>query len=97
MTKGGAEFPVGIGFGYPRSQSETWGTLSIRPSMIADDAHTTELSALANPLEHHRFRMVDSKVHFLSRNATKHCKSDLLDVKAKEVVHGAFAFPDRIG
>jgi hypothetical protein len=80
----------------PGLKSETWGTLSIRPSMIADDAHTTELSALANPVQHHRFRMVDSRVHFLSRNATKHFKLDLLVIKAKEVVHGAFAFADRI-
>jgi hypothetical protein len=41
--------------------------------------------------------MMKSKVHFLTRNATNYVESDLLVVKAIEVIHGAFAFADRIG
>ena len=63
-------FPVGIGLRDPRSQKRDLG----HPSMFPDAAHATELSALGKPVEHRRFRMVDSKVHFLSRHATNYRK-----------------------
>jgi hypothetical protein len=51
MTKGGVEFPVGIGCGDPKSQKLDLG----HPSTITDDAHVTEFSALGNPVGHRRF------------------------------------------
>ena len=72
-------FPVGIGLRDPRSQKRDLG----HPSMFADAAHATELSALGRPVEHRRFRMVDSKVHFLSRYATNYFKSGSISCQSE--------------